>query len=460
MSRKIVVKFGGSNLKSKEDISRLIQVVRLYAQPLVIVVSALYGVTDRLVETLRRAPTEAEAIPEIEEYLVEAHLRIIELYIDDEAYREQVADAVRQRVEELEKNLRGVHYLGEVPDFVEDRVLSYGERLSSLVLTAIFNYNRIETRECLPETLGLITNGEFRNASVDFDRSRVEVRRQLEGDDLCVIPGFYGICPDGRVTLFGRGGTDYTAAAVACCIDAKYVDLWKDVQGFMSADPKLVECPVAIHRLTYDEAAELSYFGARILHPRIFEPVLEKKIPVRVFNITDIGETLEPVTEIRENGVIKKDIIKSVTFSDDFGILRLHGAGVGIKPGIMAKVTTALHREEINIKSIITAQTCINLLLGREDLQRSRNAVKELGLTTVDELKVYDGISVIAVVGAGMLEKPGIAARVFSAVSLHHINIHTISTGASNVATYFVIDRGDRAQAVQAIHDEFFCQQN
>ncbi len=460
--KKIVVKFGGSNLKQKEDIAKIIQVVGLYRQPIIIVTSALYGVTDILVNALREVTTDEKAIAGLKESLLDAHYRIVDLYIGNgDIHRgNAIKDKIEERVNQLEKYLRGIHYLGEIPDFVEDRILSYGERLSSLLLAAILNFFGISCSECLPEDLGLITNGEFRNATVDFPVSQEEVKRNLSGDEIRVVPGFYGLSRDFRVTLFGRGGSDYTAAAIARCIDADSVDLWKDVPGFMSADPKLVENPMVLHHLGYNEAAELSYFGARILHPRTFEPMFETQIPVRLFNINDFTESLEPVTVIRDEGVIKDDIIKSVTFSDDFGILRMHGAGVGIKPGIMARVTSTLNDERINIKSIITAQTSINILLSRHDLERSLQIVENIGLSTIDDIEAIDNITLVAVVGEGILEKPGIAARVFSAVSRHDINVKMISAGASNVATYFIIDKEERDNAVKSIHEEFFASGN
>jgi aspartokinase/homoserine dehydrogenase 1 len=455
-TKKIVVKFGGSNLKRKEDIAKLIRVVKLYDQPVVIVVSALYGVTDILAGSLREARSDEHAIAGIKTSLVDTHRQIMELYIEDAGVREAAWITVNQRVDELVKYLHGIHCIGEVPDFVEDRVLSYGERLSSPVLCAILKDKNIPCREGLPENLGLFTNGEYRNAAVDFALSEKEVKRYLAGDDITIIPGFYGISPDAKVTLLGRGGSDYTAAAVARCIDAASIDLWKDVPGFMSADPKLVENPTVIDRLTYNEAAELCYFGARIAHPRTFEPAAEKKIPVRLFNINDFSAELKPVTVINNERVIKKEVIKSVTFSDDFGMLKLHGAGVGIKPGIMARVTGRLNDEGINIKSIITAQTCINILLSRGDLAKGLEVVKSIGLSSVDRVTGVDDISVIAVVGEGILEEPGIAARVFGAVSRHHINIRTISAGASDVAIYFIIDKKENVRAVNAIHKEIF----
>lgn len=457
--KRIVVKFGGSNLKSNGDIAKLLRAVKLYRerQGIVIVVSALYGVTDTLVEALQKVKCDENAITLLCASLLETHRQLALQYIENSELRDEALDNINRRIDILGKNLKGIHCLGETPDFVEDRVLSYGERLSSLVLCAILNDNGFPCKEYLPEDLGLFTNGEFRNATVDFALSESSVREYISEEDITyIVPGFYGISADEKVTLLGRGGSDYTAAALARCIDAEAIDLWKDVPGFMSADPSVVENPLVIRRLTYDEAAELSYFGARIAHPRVFEPAMEKNIPVRVFGINHIPEELTPVTVINGEGYVKEDVIKSVTYSDDIGILKLHGPGVGIKPGILAKVTGRLNQEGINIKSVITAQTCINILVSGEDLVKGLKVVESIGLTAVDRIGAIDDISVIAVVGEGILDQPGIAARVFGAVSRRRINIHTISAGASDQAIYFIVDKKESIAAIRAIHEEFF----
>jgi len=453
---KIVVKFGGSNLKTKEDILKLIRVLECYNAPVVIVVSALYGITDILVKVIRKVKEDESAINSAMETLFEAHHVIINQYIDDPGSKQKTLKRIKKRVSELNKYLHGVHYLGEVPDFAEDMVLSYGERLSSLLLESVLQYMNIDCEEILPEKIGLITDGEYGNASVNFSFSEERIKKHLSGSKIYIVPGFYGISPDSKVTLFGRGGSDYSAAAIANCIEAVSLDIWKDVSGFQSADPKVVDNTIAITELSYTEAAELSYFGARILHPRTVEPLMDKNIPIRIFDINNFSEELQPLTIINNKCVVNKNAIKSVTYSDDFGILKLMGPGVGIKPGIMAKVTTSLSEARINIKSIITAQTCINILLSCDDLKRSYELSSKIGLSAVERIEFLNRVSLIAVVGEGMLEKPGIAARIFSAVSYHKINVQIISAGASNVATYFIIDREDRIKAVKAIHEEFF----
>lgn len=454
--KKTVIKFGGSNLKTKEDVRRIIEVISLYKTPLVIVISALYGVTDNLEKTIREVRKDQDKIGRIKRALQEAHRRIVNLYIDDPVYRKKVLQRIKDRINELGKYLLSVHYLGEAPDFVRDVVLSYGERLSSLLLTSILNYRGVVCEEVLPEKLGLVTNGEYGNAVVDFSAAEKNLKKYLSEAKRYVVPGFYGMSPDNRVTLLGRGGSDYSAAAIARCIDADSVDLWKDVPGFMSADPRIVESPVSIKSLTYREAAELSYFGAQILHPRTFAPLMEKKIPLRLYNINNFSRHGKPMTTINNRLIIKDDVVKSVTFSDDFGILKLTGPGVGIKPGIMARVTTRLHDGSINIKSIITAQTSINILLAREDLQKSYRMIKEMNFPAIVAVSYLDNISLIAVVGEGMLDRPGIASRVFGAVSKHKVNIMIISAGASSVATYFIIAQKDRVKTIQSIHREFF----
>ena len=457
---RIVVKFGGSNLKSAGDIARLIAAVQAYNRPLVIVVSALYGVTNILKETVEGVVEDKSLIFRLKSWLLEEHKKILFSYINHSIIRQECLFNIRGRLDELEKFLFGIHLLEEVPPAAEDRVLSYGERLSSLLLAAILNYKDIECEEVLPEDIGLYTDGIHGNATVDYEVSRQRLRRSLKADSTYIIPGFYGIGDHGKVTLLGRGGSDYSAAAVGLCIDAETVDVWKDVEGFMSADPKKISGARAIERLSYLEAAELSYFGAGILHPRTFEPLMEQDIPVRLFNITGFDGRLKPVSIVSGREHPTDGIVKSVTWTDDVGILQLKGSGVGIKPGIMADVAGHLNQCRINIKSILTAQTAINILLSRRDTERAAEVILRRGIAAVEDVDCIDNISLVAVVGDGILDQPGIAARVFGAVSRQHINIRIICFGASDVAAYFIIPSGDCIEAAVAIHREFFNENN
>jgi bifunctional aspartokinase / homoserine dehydrogenase 1 len=450
-----VLKFGGSNLKKKDDILRIVNVIGKYDSSLVIVVSAFYGVTDMLVNALEKVKNDEFAITELTDALLALKMETLEEVIDDPNVREEIYEAVKSRVKRLKRYLQGVNFFGETPDFVNDTILSYGERLSALMLTGILNYYKIHAEEVLPENLGLITDGEFANATVDFDLTADNVKKAIKNKKIVVVPGFYGVSPEGKTTLLGRGGSDYSAAAIAKCIDADSLDLFKDVDGFLSGDPRYVTNPKRITTLSYMESAELSYFGAKILHPRTVEPLREAGIPIHIYNIATVEDLAKPLTSIQHISDVHDDVIKSVTFSDDIAILKLKGAGVGNKPGILSKVSSAMDKAGINIKSVITSQTTINILLELSHLKISAKIANDLDLHSISEIVAEDDISIIAAVGHGIMEKVGLAGRIFTAVSQKGINIEIISVGASPVAAYFIVKRSDRAATIKAIHDEY-----
>ena len=454
--QKIVAKFGGSNLKKKEDIQKLVRVIKAYDRPMVIVVSAFYGITNHLIKSMVEVKKDESNIETLVQFLRELKAESINENFESEEWQQKTMKAIESRIRELSRYLTGIHYIGDVPEFVEDVILSYGERLSSLVLTHILQSSGIDAEEALPEDMPLITDGEFGNATVNFDRSTGNVKEKLKEDKIYVVPGFYGVSENGKITLLGRGGSDYSAAAIARCLDAESLDVWKDVDGFMSANPKLVSAAKRITHLSYAEAAELSYFGASILHPRTVEPLKEVGIPIHIGNIDAFNDVIEPRTIVQATETVSKEIIKSVTYSDDFCMLKLRGAGVGLKKGVLAKVTSALDRAGINIKSVITSQVVINLLLATSDIKRAYRVVEELGLSAVTELTATEQLSTIAVVGEGLLEQPGVAGRMFMAMAKKNINVQMIVSGASAVASYFMVANDDRDAAIEAIHHEFF----
>lgn len=456
MKDKIVVKFGGSNLKNKDDIQNIIRVVKLYNKPLIIVVSAFYGITNKLQETISKVKEDESIIEVFTAFLSDMKQEVINEYITDRELKEAVIDKISQRLEELAKYLRGIYYIGDVPDFLEDNILSYGERLSSILLTYILKQQNIDCEEALPEDIKLITDGEFGNASVNFALSENIVKEKLSEDKVYVVPGFYGISELGKVTLFGRGGSDYSAASIARCINAESLDVWKDVSGFQSADPKIVDKPERIEHLSYEEAAEISYFGAKILHPRTVEPLMDKNIPIRIFNIYKTDKDMTALTIIDNRQFIRDGIVKSVTFSDDFSVLKLKSPSIGIKTGILAKLSAKLDNAGIVIKSIVASQAEINILLSKKDLSKAYRVSKELVLPGIYELHTIDDISTVAVVGAGFIDAYGIASRILQAVARKNINLNIIASGLSDVMIYFTLARKDRIEAVKQIHDEFF----
>ncbi len=453
---KIVVKFGGSNLRSNEEIHRIIKVVRNYNQPLIIVVSAFYGVTNYLVEALEKARHDEEIATKTIQYLYDLKIGSLDYFIKDQVLRTETIKLVQDQLDELRNFLHGIALTGDASKALEDHVLSYGERLSAIFLNGILKSQGLDTKVGFPEAIGLITDGEFGNASADFHLATSLVRQSLNEEIIYLVPGFYGISKDQKTTLFGRGGSDYAAAAIARCVGASSLDIWKDVNGFLSSDPKLVSNPVLIEKLSYNEAAELAYFGAKILHPRTVEPLTDPHIAIRIFNIYGTLEVEKPLTIISREKSVQTGVVKSVTYSDDFGLLKLKGPGVGLKPGILAKVTTALHHAGINISSVLTSQISINILLARKDLQNAFAVVSAIELSAVGKLQIDDDISVVAAVGHGITDNFGIAARIFTALASESINVMMSCSGASPIVSYYLVQSSDRTPAVRAIHHEFF----
>jgi len=451
---KIVVKFGGSNLKDIQGLKWILDRIQEYNRPLIIVVSAFYGITNFLTQGLEQVQSQEDSIEELLNNIRNTKFEALDYFLEDSEQKESVKELLQTRMTQLGKYLRGIHYIGDVPDFVADQVLSYGERLSSLILTAILQSRNLSAKEALPEEIGLYTDGEYGNATVDFSKSTAPVQKALSGDYIYVVPGFYGIGQNGKVTLLGRGGSDYSAAALARMLKASSLDVWKDVQGYRTADPKMVPQSQRIPTLTYQEAAELSYFGAKILHPRTVEPLMSHNIPIRLFNIEEAG--LNPRSIITDNQITTSHGVKSVTYSDDFSILRLEGPGIGVKHGILAQITSLLDQNGINIKSVVTSQTVINLYLESRDLEEALSLVEQSENPSLTKVTGQKNLTIVAVVGQGIKDQPGLAMKMIAALSDKNINIQNIALGASDTASYLVIARGDREEAVRAIHHRFF----
>ncbi|MCF8364421.1 MAG: aspartate kinase [Bacteroidales bacterium] len=456
MSNKIVVKFGGSNLKDSQDYSRLAGIVKSYNQPLVIVVSAYFGLTNRIIAALEKAPENRQAIEIFIDDLYKLKATLVKENIHSETQRKNALSELNERIDKLHQLLKSIHFIGEIPDFLYDQVLSVGEKLNSLLISSILKDRDFDCEEALPEDIGLYTDGLFGLSSTNFEKSAEVVKENLKNDSIYVVPGFYGISDEGKITLFGRGGSDYTAASIARCIGAQSVDVWKDVRGFLSADPKIVENTNPIKLLSYDEAAELAYFGARILHPETVSPIKPLKIPLRIMDVENFEDEIIPATVINGHTKQHAEIIKSITYSDDFGILRLHGAGVGARPGILAEATHRLEEEKVNIKSVITSQTSINILLSKTDLEKAFRSMTKSPLKSVNKISRKEDISVIAAVGDGLYHEPGVMAKILGAIASKNINLQTIVMGASAVSAYLIVAQDDRNAAVRTIHESLF----
>lgn len=452
-----VMKFGGGCLQDARSFSQAAAIIGREKERPVVVVSAVSGVTDLLIEACRQAERSERSVAASVQRIRAVHDSLMKILIRNAAVGRDLSRHFEAAHKKVEKLLYGISYTAEVTRATRSHVLSFGERLAAFLLAALLVDRGTPARPVESDKIGMVTDDTVENATVDLAGFKRALKRLKPGlgrrDAVDVVTGFFGLNPRGKVVTFGRNGTDYSAAVVAAGLGASRLEIWKDVEGFMSADPKLEPRARKIDRLSYYEAAELSYFGARILHPRTLEPLHGLPITVVIKNLWDPDGA---GTEVRPNGSVKDGVIKSVTFNADIVLLRIHGPGVGYKPGIIGTIGHRLFALGINIYSIITSQTCINLLVDRKDASRSYEALKAERGGVIERVDLEDDIVLIAAVGEGLLRHKGLAARIFSSVSKADVNVEMISTGASEVAAYFIVKRTDLDKTVHALHREFF----
>ena len=447
--QKIVVKVGGSNLKGIENISKVISVIKSYKIPIVLVVSAFYGFTDKIIAAVEDPKKRKPLLNELEN----VHIETIKTFIKNPVNEKKTIAGLMSLLEKLAVLFSGKTNIN--PELANE-IISYGERLSAYTISEILNNNGIECAVAYPEEIGFISNSKFYQGTILLKKTSENLKRNLSPDKTYVIPGFYGVDKNGKTVLLGRGGSDYSAACIANCIDADYYDIWKDVEGYLSADPKIIDNVKKIDKLSYLEAAELSYFGAKILHPRTIRPLVEKQIEIRLFNPDKHKVPEGESTRIGADSDIFDTVIKSITYSNNISILKLKGSGVGIKKGILAEVTGALDEAQINIRSVVTSQTAIHFIFQKEDIEAAREIVDNINKNIDFDVEIDDDIAWIAAVGKGINEKEGVAARIFTALAKKNINVRHIVLGASEVAIYFIVKKEDVKEAVKAINHELF----
>jgi aspartate kinase len=338
-----------------------------------------------------------------------------------------------------------------------DMISSFGERLSADLLATALRARGIQATHRMPHKIGLITDGRFGDATADIGKSSPNLHLHLDPllkeGMIVFLPGFFGVSDAGDITTFGRGGSDYSAAVVAAALGVEILEVWKDVPGYMSADPRFVPTARFIPLLSYDEAAELSYFGAKILHPRTVEPLRRIRLNIAVKNTMSPDA---PGSLISFQTPRTGRPIKSVAHDTDIGILKVHASGVGARPGILALVSGTLTESGINIKSVVTSQTCISFLLGRKDLDKGYQAIRGMKVRPYRKLVKVKDVALVGIVGAGILRLKGIAAKCFTAVAQQNVNIEMSSFGPSEVALYLIVKQKDLHKAVEAIHTTFF----
>ena len=452
-----VIKIGGGCLKGKETIKYILDLVSKRGLGHVFVVSALSGVTDRLINGISLALADEGNIPKVINRLKADHMAVAKHVIEDAEHLKNFSLDLNKHLGHLERYYYGLNFTRENTPRLKDAIASLGECLSARLLVSALRSRGLHAAYHDPRHIGLVTDGKFGDATADLGQSTRNFAKHLlplhKKNRLLFIPGFFGISNTGDVTTFGRGGSDYSAAVVAVAVGAEILEVWKDVAGFMSADPKFVPEAQLIPLLSYEEAAELAYFGAKILHPRTVEPIRRNKLSISVKNTLNPDA---PGSLISAHSPKLPSVIKSVAHDTDISVLKIHGSGVGARPGILARITGQLTDSGINIRSVVTSQTCISLILAGRDLEPGYQALKNLRPKPYRRLEKIKNLALVSIVGEGLLKHKGIAARCFTAVAESNVNVELISFGPSHVALYFLLRQQDLRRAVQGIHRNFF----
>lgn len=449
-----VMKFGGTCLGSDDTLRRVAKVVKDEMEQKIVVVSAASGVTNAMKEFISKPRQEKE----IDDFLLTVKLRHVDMLPKkDGAKRKESLEQIEAKITKLERLLYGVTYTEELTPRTSDLILSFGERLSAIVVASRIAHEGIDAVAMETDAMGMITNEQHGNAVAILDKCEKNMGPVLTGAVkkglVPVVTGFFGVTESGHVTTVGRSGTDYSAAVIAYSTDARPVQIWKEVDGFMSADPKLVKDAFILERLSYEEAAELAYFGAQVLHPRAVQPARLKGIEIVIKNLY---KPEAPGTVIGKSKSVRKDIIKSVSYLPNVATLKVYDTGAGYKSGFLADITACLHEAKINIFSATTSQTCAAVLIDEADIPNAKKAIKGIIGTVGESFEVNPGVSLVCTVGEGFGETKGIAARVFNAVAAKNVNVDLISAGASMVAYHFTVERKDLKNTIVAIHDEFW----
>ena len=361
---------------------------------------------------------------------------------------------------ELDEILHGVSLLRECSPRTLDLVMSFGERLMTIVTSRLLANLGMETR-LLDAREYILTDSQHGNATVQFEAtySRLHAALQPLAHAACVVPGFIGATAEGVTTTLGRDGSDYTASLIAAALHADELEIWTDVDGVMSADPRFVPAAFLINQLSYQEAMEMSYFGARVIHPYTMVPVIEQGIPIRIRNTQ---RPQQPGTSVTGQPSASGRAITGIAAVDSIALINVEGGGMLGARGMAARVLGALARAAVNVMMISQASSehSICLVLGAAEADAALAALRtelalELETKRIDTFDLRRHLAIVAIIGENMRGTPGIAGKLFAALGAHGINVQAIAQGSSERNISLVIDAGDERQALQVIHEAF-----
>ncbi len=457
-----ILKFGGTSLATPERVEAVCALVAeaIARCPIVLVVSALGGATDQLAASAEYAASGDQRYLDIIQSVMNRHRDAVGALVATEE-RSSLTDGIEALGGDLGDLLHGVSLVRECSPRVWDSVLSFGERLAAPLVAAALRRTGVQADPCDAREL-IITDATFGNAWVDVEETYGRVRAHFQASTpLQVVTGFIAATPRGETTTLGRSGSDYTATLLGAALAADEVEVWTDVDGVMSADPRIVPEAFSLEALSYEELMELSHWGARVMHPASVRPAREAGIPLRIrntFNPEFAGTRVVPEPRASDGHPVR-----GIASVNAVALMRLEGAGLQGVPGIAQRLFGALARDRISVILITQASSERSICFAVEpaDLERASEMIrKEFALERkaglVDDVDVEASCSVIAAVGEGMREVPGISGRVFGVLGHHRINVRAIAQGSSELNISLVVGQGDEERALRAIHAAFF----
>ncbi len=457
-----VIKFGGSSVASAENINKVIDIIKNKPKTdkVVIIVSALGGITDLLLQCAQLAANNNETYKTSLQEIETRHLNTVKELIPV-TQQSSVLSAVKKMCNEIEDICNGIFLLGELSERTKDKIVSYGELLSSQIIAAKLKALELDVQWKDAREL-ITTDSNFGAAFVDFSKTNAAIKNYFNtaASSLFVLPGFISADANGITTTLGRGGSDYTAAIIAGAADAKVLEIWTDVSGMMTADPRIVTNIKLIPKISYQEAMELSHFGAKVIYPPTIQPVMSKNIPVWIKNTfapQDEGTVIQ--NESMKNG----SAIRGISSINKISLISLEGSGMVGIPGFSKRLFEALANNKINVilitqssseHSICVAVDAANAVAAKQAVDAA--FAYEIETKKVEPLFVENDLAIVALVGDNMKSHTGIAGRMFSAMGKNGVNIRAIAQGSSERNISSVIALSDVTKAVNVLHEAFF----
>lgn len=457
-----VIKFGGSSVASAENINKVVEIVKSKATSgkIIMVVSALGGITDLLLQCAGLASENNEKYKTILQEIELRHLNTVKELIPV-TRQSSVLSTVKKMCNEIEDICNGIFLLGELSERTKDKMVSYGELLSSQIIASKLKEEGVnvewkDSRELIN------TDSNFGSALVNFSKTNSAIQQYFSSATapIYILPGFISADANGITTTLGRGGSDYTAAIIAGAVNAGVLEIWTDVSGMMTADPRIVTNIKLIPKISYQEAMELSHFGAKVIYPPTIQPVMIKNIPVWIKNTfapQDEGTVIQ--NESMKNG----NAIRGISSINKISLISLEGSGMVGIPGFSKRLFEALANYKINVilitqssseHSICVAVDAVSVVTAKEAVDNA--FAYEIETKKVEPLIVENDLAIVALVGDNMKSHTGIAGKMFSAMGKNGVNIRAIAQGSSERNISSVIASGDVNKAVNVLHEAFF----